>query len=536
LETAIKALTAQIMHGTTRLVIIHMLLFLQPAIREANAAGITGSLNSGVIQNDTMVYPKLSPGKTEAEREYILHPGEKLEDKVRKNLFVKAVLNKSTCYIGEPVLVAFKLYSRLNSRSSISRQPSLEGFSVFDMVDIISMKETVENVEGKAFKVYIMRKSQVIPLQSGTLEIDGMEVQNKVRFIRQKALSAGERGLNDLYDKIIEEEEAPAIEKTIQIMSPPAILQVKPIPEDSPAGFNGAVGRFSLHAAVFTPGIKAQEAGVLKIEIKGSGNLTMIEPPEVHWPENIDSFGLRSREEINETVFPLQGTKTFEYTFMPAKPGEYIIPAIHFCYFDPVSGSFKTVHSAPDTFRVEAGKLSQVTSSPASRARKSDSSGSLFTHLLKPVYWITFSLMAILLILFFRYRSRQNATDKRASEAAAVPLTEIPLPDPLLKARELLGEKAFGQFYGEINKVLWNKLALQLHIPLTELNKQAIVPSLRSKGWNEEMTGRLISVLTECERNAYISGYRQESEAEAILAKASALMEVLSETNEKPEA
>jgi hypothetical protein len=359
-----------------------------------------------------------------------------------------------------------------------------------------------------------------------------MEIQNKVHFIRQKAASAGDKGLSDLYDKIIEEEEAPSVEKIFNIQSTPVFLQVKPIPEDAPAGFNGAIGRFSMHASVSAPEIKALEAGVLKIEIKGTGNLAMVEPPQVHWPKDIDSFGLRSSEEINQSVFPMQGTKTFEYTFMPAKPGEYIIPAIQFCYFDPVRGDFEKIHSAPVTLRVQAGKLSPVTSPADSAAEKNDSPGSLFSHLLRPVYWITFSLVAILLVLFFRYRTRQNALEERILNPD--PLPEAPLPDPLLKARELLREKAFGPFYGEINKVLWDKLAQHLHIPLTELNKQSIVPSLRSRGWNEEMIVSLVSVLTECERNVYISEYRQETEAEAILAKASAFVEALPKTNEEP--
>jgi hypothetical protein len=519
------------MHGTHRLVIIFILFFVNPVTVAANTGGTTGLLYDRCIQNDTAVNPKRSTVNAD-EREYILKPGENLEEKVRKNLFVKATLNKNACYIGEPVLVTYKLYSRLNTRSAISRQPSLEGFSVFDMVDIISIKETVENVQGKPFKVYILRKSQVVPLQSGRLEIDAMEIQNKVHFIKQKAVEGAGSGLNDLFDKMIEEEKAPAVEKTIIIRSAPVILEVKPVPEETPPRFNGAIGQFSIHASMVTPEIKAREAGVLKIEITGTGNLAMVEPPQVQWPKNIDSFGLRSSEKLDGSVFPLRGTKTIEYTFMPVEQGEYIIPGIELCYFDPVKESFQTIRTAADTFRVQPGSKSTVTSPPVSTDVKNTQGNSLFSHLLKPVYLITFSLMVIGLILFIRYRIRQNALEKKPAGPAPAP----PPPDPWLKARALLAEKAFGQLYGEINRVLWDKLAQQLQIPLTELNKQTIVPALRLKGWNEEEIARLVSVLTECERNVYIQEYRQESEAEAILAKASALMEDLSEVRANPEA
>ena len=65
--------------------------------------------------------------------DYILKPGEKAEDKIQKNLFIKLDVSKTSCYIGEPITASYKLYTRLQSESNITDAPSFNGFSVSDL-------------------------------------------------------------------------------------------------------------------------------------------------------------------------------------------------------------------------------------------------------------------------------------------------------------------------------------------------------------------------------------------------------------------
>ena len=62
--------------------------------------------------------------------EYYLRPGEDAAQKIRENLFVKVQVDRRSCYVGQPVQVTFKLYSRLQSRSDIIKNPWFYGFSV----------------------------------------------------------------------------------------------------------------------------------------------------------------------------------------------------------------------------------------------------------------------------------------------------------------------------------------------------------------------------------------------------------------------
>src|SRR3569833_2108854 len=72
---------------------------------------------------------------TDVDRDIVLKPGENPKEKIRKNLFLKVQVDKTTCYVGEPIVATYKLYSRLSSESKVTKRPSLNGFSVYDMVD-----------------------------------------------------------------------------------------------------------------------------------------------------------------------------------------------------------------------------------------------------------------------------------------------------------------------------------------------------------------------------------------------------------------
>ncbi len=77
----------------------------------------------------------MAGGACQPEQEYILKPGEKLSEKIKKNIFVRVEADKTSCYIGEPLVVTYKLYSRLKSESKVTKRPSLNGFSVYDMME-----------------------------------------------------------------------------------------------------------------------------------------------------------------------------------------------------------------------------------------------------------------------------------------------------------------------------------------------------------------------------------------------------------------
>src|SRR5262249_39740228 len=152
-------------------------------------------------------------------REDILKPGENVKEKIRKNLFVKIQVDRSTCYVGEPIVATYKLYSRLNAESRVTKRPSLNGFSVYDMIDPGTDAVSVEKLNGKAFTVHTIGKTKLIPLQAGSIDLDRVEVENTVHFIkggaRQEPRRSGNR-LQDLLDQLQSEGNlGPAVDENV---------------------------------------------------------------------------------------------------------------------------------------------------------------------------------------------------------------------------------------------------------------------------------------------------------------------------------
>ncbi len=101
--------------------------------------------------------------------DYILKPNENVEEKTAKNLFIKLNVNKKTCYVGEPIVATYQLYTRLPSETTITDVPSFNGFSVNDLD--INSNSTLQKYNGRMYNVYNIRKVELYPLQSGDITL-----------------------------------------------------------------------------------------------------------------------------------------------------------------------------------------------------------------------------------------------------------------------------------------------------------------------------------------------------------------------------
>ncbi len=293
---------------------------------------------------------------TEERPDFYLLPNETVKDKIAKNLFIKATLDKRSCYVGEPILATFKLFTRLDSESKIVKRPSLNGFSVVDMEQPESGNFSKEMLNGKMYNCYLIRKVQLFPLQAGQLTIEPVEVENLVRLIKAKARSTKETStwLDAVMDKMKEAEieSAGTIEEKVVLKSEELKVNVLDVPEkNKPESFNGAVGAFTMEASLLNTTIAANDNATLRVVIKGKGNLPMITAPIVNWPSGVDSFDAKLTEAIDKHNAPISGSKTFDIPFSVSKTGTFIIPAIHFSYFDQATKTYHTLSS--DTLQLQ---------------------------------------------------------------------------------------------------------------------------------------------------------------------------------------
>ena len=326
-------------------------------VNNSSTSGQSGGTSVSPFGNTTM--DDIVSPQVHGYDDYILHKGEKVEDKIKKNLFVKVDVNKTSCYLGEPVIASYKLYTRLKSESNLLKTPSFNGFSVSELGMPDNYSLTTEKYNGRDYNVYVLRKVQLYPLQPGTFELEPVEVENRITFL--KAEYANARKDDIFYDMLRDFADATAPPeaqetKTLTLLSKPVQIVVKPLPElNKPANFKGAVGNFGMLVEAEKNELTTDDAGNLKVIISGTGNIQLINAPAILWPEGIEGFEPRATENIDKLSVPIKGEKVFTYPFTISAPGTYTIPAVNFSWFDISSGSYKTISSKPVIISVQKG-------------------------------------------------------------------------------------------------------------------------------------------------------------------------------------
>lgn len=478
--------------------------------------------------------PDFTPRVSET---YRLAPGEDAAAKIAKNLFVKLEVNKTRCYVGEPIIATYKLYSRLRSDSRVTKRPSLNGFSVYDMKVPAAERVTVEQVNGQDFHVQILRRIQLLPLQSGHYTLEPVEIGSNVEFLRMGENAGNNRPRsNNPMQRMIDEffgrhqdgipEEHSAVSK-----SEPVTVQVMALPtENKPAGFNGAVGTFSMNASLKKDAYTAGDVAQLSVTIKGKGNLPMINPPQLHLPEGMETFDPSVADTINKAVYPLSGEKLIDYTFLLNKQGDYTIPPFSFSYFDPAARTYKTIHS--DTFTVHVAENSRLAALKDNNKNPATTGVlSRWTDVIR-VEMIAGAAIILLLLGIIVYLLKRNQTRHPLPEetVSSLPDPEKPetkeLTDPLADVRIALAESSNQEFYSGINRAIREAVyerTASSAAHLTSINMPFI---LRGKGVPEETIAMVESLMKKCEIALY-TPIHQERDKIALLEKAEAIIKSL---------
>jgi hypothetical protein len=290
-----------------------------------------------------------SDSYTEAKPEYFLEPGEDVQEKIRKNLFVKTVVSKERCYVGEPILATFKLYTRLESESKILKRPSFNGFSVFELNEPGDGMFTKELVNGKLFNAYLIRRVMLFPLQSGEVFIEPVEIENLVRLLKpSEQVNTDTKTWIEAVMEQIKNAEITSdnlVEERFPLATAPVKIQVMELPEaGKPASFIGTVGNYSMQVQLKDSVITNNQNNELQVIITGTGNLNLLTTPFIKWPSGIEPYEAIVKEERSTETELLYGKKIFTIPFS-AQPGTYLIPAIEFSFFNTGTQSYETLRS-----------------------------------------------------------------------------------------------------------------------------------------------------------------------------------------------
>ncbi len=266
--------------------------------------------------------------QNEYQRNAVLRPGEDAEAKIHSLIFIKTSVSKQSCYVGEPLLITYQLYTAVSCHSRVTKQVAFSGCSVIEMTS--DEPEQTVREKGVIYRVQLIRKVQLIPLQSGNLVIPPATVNNDVSFSTVENPYAQKR-------------------YSVDISSEPYNVQITALPEPQPDDFSGITGSFNISARVDSTAIAAGENNRLLVTINGAGNIEAITEPQINWPKHSEHFDPADSQHINRMNFPESGDKTFIFPFLITKKGRATLPRVSFTYFNTELKKYETVstHEIP---------------------------------------------------------------------------------------------------------------------------------------------------------------------------------------------
>jgi hypothetical protein len=432
----------------------------------------------------------------DVNNDYFLKPGEDPEKKIAENLFVKVSVDRKDCFVGQPVLASYKLYSRLESRSDIIKNPGFYGFSVSDMINLQDRVKQTETVNGRSFDVHVVRQVQLYPMQTGKLFIDAMEIRNKVQFSRDNNSKKAEQEIAE--GMLGPGGQGSANSETYEnsISTEPISINVKPLPEkNKPTAYSGAVGKFSIEAAIKNDKLSRNETGFLEITIGGKGNFIQLNAPSIQWPNGIEGFEAAISDSLDKKQAPLEGRRQFRYAFTATGSGDFQIPAVVFHFFDPDSGKFRTVSTRSLSVQVE-NRDHKVGLPHTNEVKKKRA---LFR-------WWLLIIPLVLLPLVWVYLKRKT----EMSSVSPSPERKQSIEELLLPASAMTGEKG-NALYLFIRQTIWDYLKEKLDMSGSDMNKEWLARILLQHKIEKEAATELLAMLNYCDEVVFTGSEPSEN-------------------------
>ena len=435
----------------------------------------------------------------------------------KEDFFVKATVSNANPYVGEQVIVNYKLYigpQAYRYQGNVSTIPSSQGFWTYDLTDKkVPPKRYEEVINGKRYVVEDLRAIAAYPQKSGKLTITPLNVD----LIVQVPVQQQRQQSNDPFDIFFND---PFFGGTrlqnieLKLSSNAVTVTAHETPSDrKPIDYSGLVGNFTITSKLSRDKLSTNDATNLNITISGSGNLQYIDKLNIEFPSDIDAQEPSIKDNIKASLTGISGSRTFEYILIPRAAGKFTIPAAFFSYFDKGKNSYVTLSTTKTEIMVEKGKDGASSYTRTSNKKDLQVMGTDIRHIktniplnlaekpffLSLSYWIglllpIFLLIVIILLLRKRIENQKNRAavrDKRASKLAR---------KRLHKAEKLLKNKQDTDFYVEISQALWGYVCDKFRIPLGQLSLDTASQKLKERNMEEASIDEFLETLNQCEQ------------------------------------
>ena len=437
-----------------------------------------------------------------------------------KDVFLEATTNKKSVYLGEQLILTYKIYYTVPILSpSISKAPSYSGFWTKDISDnngVLQQSSIIRN--NQEYHVATVQEIVLIPQKSGTLTIDPLNISCIAQIKQERQQQRGYDPFENFFGDIMGSSYT-NVKK--ELISQPIDIEVKPLPaKDKPASFKGAVGQFTYTSKIDKTEMKSNDAFTVTYTVSGKGNIDLLELPRPNFPPDFEPYDPKITTNTKNNSFGLSGSKKAEYVVIPRASGDFTLNPTEFSYFDPTKNKYVVLES--DKYELKVARSTNEGSSGIIYAGGQEAIkivGNDINHIMSdgklqkrgallfasPLYFIItivlIAVFAIALVINKRINKfNQNKVLVRNRKATKIAKKR------LNNAYNYLKIKDQGHFYEEFSQALWGYISDKLNISRSQLSMDTVKEMMESKNVPEDITNEFIDSLNSCEFARFAPG------------------------------
>ena len=437
-----------------------------------------------------------------------------------KEVFLEATTNKKSVYLGEQLILTYKIYYTVPILSpSISKAPSYSGFWTKDISDnngVLQQSSIIR--DNQEYHVATVQEIVLIPQKAGTLTIDPLNISCIAQIKQDRQQQRGYDPFENFFGDIMGSSYT-NVKK--ELISQPIDIEVKTLPTtDKPASFKGAVGQFTYTSKIDKTEMKSNDAFTVTYTVSGKGNIDLLELPNPNFPPDFEVYDPKITTNTKNNSFGLSGSKKAEYVVIPRVSGDFTLNPTEFSYFDPSKNKYVVLES--DKYELKVERSANEGSSGIIYAGGQEAIkivGSDISHIMSegklkkrgallfasPMYFIIIIVMIVIFAIALIINKRINKFNQNKVLVRNRKATKI-AKKRLKNAYNYLKIKDQGHFYEEFSQALWGYISDKLNISRSQLSMDTVKEMMESKNVPEDIVSQFIDSLNSCEFARFAPG------------------------------
>jgi hypothetical protein len=463
------------------------------------------------------VKPKSDPAK---KRKYDNTEGEITKFNMKEPVF--GIIEKSSAkiYEGEPLILAAKVYSRVNLNMMQNYKSfSLKGAAeTFDLEKSDNFSLNRENYQGTTFLTFSCGKQLIFPASVGKFVVKPFEM-------------------------ILQYSTGGFFDSQLRLESNATVVDVLPLPKGAPKDFIGAVGKYTLQTSLSKNTAKVGDVISLEMIVKGTGNLHTISKPKLNLPDGLSLYGdPEIKEDLDYTDDGVSGFKSYLFHLKVNNGGKIELPNLSISYFDPSLKKYITIKGKSESIvvdgPVEVAKVQVADSSISQQGEEVLVKPTKLEETQKSIpnanKWIVFLLFIIgilagLLLITFLKKSKKKSVQaeesKHVEPMVAYEKKTVPSTSFIEDAETFALRGDYHAAYSLIHKHLPKYVITQLNFQDPDFSSKSLVDVMKQHTISQNIIDDYQYIIKTCEEVIY--GYAEKSiEFQEFIGKIKSLIKI----------